>query len=550
MTVGAGLGAVDVTLGNLTHNEYVRLLVETGALGLAATIILYWNLFDRAMEGYRRAKTPYRARPDARLAHGVRFARRDCGSDNIIVFPVLEWYFWSFAAVIVVMSGAFREIEGRDRETALETEIGSPRHEGPQRQQVLLPTRRRRDGLFRASRRPPRARPRGHPLRDAAPVEPAVALCALLRQQRRVAGGGRRHRRQAGHGGAHPLVAGGRGEDRCPRDGDQARYRPPAQRLPPALAVDHPRPAQAGRAGRAELHDYKLVCPAYTLYANGAICERCKGGRFYNATLQGCVKDSRFKSALCTAEAYLHGALGAYKRYVKFYIAPSRFLGAKVVELGLDPRRVVYVPNCVEPPPVPASEPEGRYFLYAGRLERVKGLQTLLEAVAGSAVARGHELWIAGEGDIRTDLEAFCAAQNLSGVRFLGHLTPADLEPVLQNARFAVVPSEWYENMPLSVLEAAGRGKAVIVSDMGGLPETVVPEETGIVFRAGEVQELRAAIERMLLEPERTREMGRKARAFIQETYSPERHYAGIMGVYERVLGTNAADGGLTEGVA
>lgn len=298
------------------------------------------------------------------------------------------------------------------------------------------------------------------------------------------------------------------------------------------------------------MHDYKLVCPAYTLYANGAICERCKGGRFYNATLQGCVKDSRFKSALCTAEAYLHGALGAYKRYVKFYIAPSRFLGAKVVELGLDPRRVVYVPNCVEPPPVPASEPEGRYFLYAGRLERVKGLQTLLEAVAGSAVARGHELWIAGEGDIRTDLEAFCAAQNLSGVRFLGHLTPADLEPVLQNARFAVVPSEWYENMPLSVLEAAGRGKAVIVSDMGGLPETVVPEETGIVFRAGAVQELRAAIERMLLEPERTREMGRKARAFIQETYSPERHYAGIMGVYGRVLGTNAADGGLTEGVA
>jgi len=74
------------------------------------------------------------------------------------------------------------------------------------------------------------------------------------------------------------------------------------------------------------------------------------------------------------------------------------------------------------------------------------------------------------------------------------------------------------------------------------LPETVVPEETGIVVRAGAVDELRAAIERMLLEPERTREMGRKARAFIQETYSPERQYAGIMGVDERLMAHTEAD--------
>ena len=284
------------------------------------------------------------------------------------------------------------------------------------------------------------------------------------------------------------------------------------------------------------LHDYKLICPAYTLYTDGAVCGRCKGGAYYNAVVHSCVKDSRLKSAICATEAYLHSAMGLYRRLVKLFISPSEFLTAKVIEFGLDPRRVVTVPNFIDPAAFRATAGGGRYFLYAGRAEKVKGLRTLLEAVAGSAIARDYELWIAGDGEDRGWLEAYCAEKKLANVRFLGHLTQAELEPVMADALFAVAPSEWYENAPLSVLEAAARGKAIVASDMGGIPEMVRHGETGLIFPAGNAGQLRSAIEQLLREPERTRAMGRQARALVEEKFSPEGHYRQLLRVYERAM--------------
>jgi glycosyltransferase involved in cell wall biosynthesis len=284
------------------------------------------------------------------------------------------------------------------------------------------------------------------------------------------------------------------------------------------------------------LHDYKLVCPAYTLYANDAICERCSGGKFYNAVLQGCVKGSRGKSALCAVEGYAHRVTGAYARNVKLYVAPSRFLASKVVELGLDPRRIVHVPNSVETRDVPVASSDGGYVLFTGRLERVKGVRTLLEAFRGIAGARGVQLRIAGDGEDRAWLEDYCREHALNDVHFLGHLAHERVAEEIDGAAFVVVPSEWYENAPLSVLEAAARGKAVVVSGLGGLPELVIPGETGVVFEAGNASALREAIEQLLADPAATREMGRKGRAFMEETFSPERHYEQLMGVYARAL--------------
>ncbi|MEX2245999.1 MAG: glycosyltransferase family 4 protein [Dehalococcoidia bacterium] len=286
------------------------------------------------------------------------------------------------------------------------------------------------------------------------------------------------------------------------------------------------------------LHDYKLICPAYTLYTEGAPCERCRGGRFYQAVAHRCVKGSRAKSAICAAEGYLHGITGIYRRHVKFYVGPSHFMVRKVVEFGLDPRRVTHVPNFVDPDAFRPGQSDGTYFAYAGRLENVKGVMTLLRAVRHSETARAHRLLIAGDGEQRGELEAFCRATGLDNVRFLGHLSQGDLEPVVAGAAFLVAPSEWYENAPMSVLEAAARAKAVVASDMGGLPELVKDGETGLVFHAGDVDALRAAVERLLDAPPLAADMGRRARAFVEETFSPEVHYRQLMAVYERALGT------------
>jgi O-antigen ligase len=119
LTIGAGIGAVDVTLGQFTHNEYVRLLVETGALGLFATIVLYFRLFEITRDGYRNARTPYER--DLMLAFLAALIGRVviAASDNILVLVVLEWYFWAFAAIIVVLREEQRLADEHTREARL-----------------------------------------------------------------------------------------------------------------------------------------------------------------------------------------------------------------------------------------------------------------------------------------------------------------------------------------------------------------------------------------------------------------------------------------------
>jgi glycosyltransferase involved in cell wall biosynthesis len=282
------------------------------------------------------------------------------------------------------------------------------------------------------------------------------------------------------------------------------------------------------------MHDYKLFCPAYTMYANGAPCERCKGGAFYNAALQGCVKGSRAASILCAAEAYLHSALGLYRKHVTTFIAPSRFLATKAVEFGMDASRIEVIPNFVDAPDM-VDQPDRKHVLYTGRLERVKGVHTLIEAFSRSSLAASTELVIAGDGEDRASLEAHARSIGAANVRFTGHVTADEVHRLLDDALFTVAPSEWYENAPLSVMEAASHGRACVVSDMGGLPELVRHGETGIVFRASDVAALTAAIDGLLADPQRARAMGSNARAFMQERFSPDRHYEQLMGLYERV---------------
>jgi O-antigen ligase len=118
LTVGAGFSAVNVTLGNRTHNEYVRLLVESGLLGFIAIAVLYRRLFFLTLKTYRESATPYQR--DLALAFMAVFISRlvMAATDNILDIVVIEWYFWAFAAVIVVESGAydrFARLRERDR---------------------------------------------------------------------------------------------------------------------------------------------------------------------------------------------------------------------------------------------------------------------------------------------------------------------------------------------------------------------------------------------------------------------------------------------------
>ncbi|MEJ2124455.1 MAG: glycosyltransferase, partial [Alphaproteobacteria bacterium] len=204
-------------------------------------------------------------------------------------------------------------------------------------------------------------------------------------------------------------------------------------------------------------HDLKLLCPAYTMLRNGHVCEACRGGKVSNVLRHRCIKGSTLGSVAVLAVALLHRMRQTYQRSLARIVVPSRFYFEKFVSWGWSESQLVYIPNfgpevsaAANSPELPAaSEP----ILYAGRLSLEKGVSTLVRAAARAGVS----VEIAGDGPARTIIETL--ARDLAApVTFLGRLTGAEVQARMMRARAAVLPSEWYENAPLSVLEAFAAG--------------------------------------------------------------------------------------------
>jgi len=277
------------------------------------------------------------------------------------------------------------------------------------------------------------------------------------------------------------------------------------------------------------IHDYKLVCPTYTMFNDGRVCERCKGGQYYQCFLARCCKNSRLKSLLNTIGMYLHHSVLRIYGLVDIFISPSRFLKDKLGEMGFG-GKMVYLPNFVDVDGVaPSYSWDDNSITYFGRLSAEKGLFTLISAVRGL----GLKCTIIGEGPIREDLERKVREESAANVVLSGYRAREQLRKEVGGSMFVVLPSEWYENSPRSVAEAFALGKPVIGSRIGGIPELVRDGQTGLTFEPGNSSDLRAKIEGLSANSKRIMELGQKAREFVEHELSRESHYQQLMKIYE-----------------
>jgi len=286
------------------------------------------------------------------------------------------------------------------------------------------------------------------------------------------------------------------------------------------------------------LHDYKIVCPNTTFVSHDRICEACKGHRYVNIVRNRCKRGSTMASFLAGAEMYFHEVFRLYEPNIDLFISPSEFLARKVTEHGIH-TPVVTIPNFINPDAFRPNDTPEHYFLYVGRLVRVKGVMTLLEAMRRLPDA---DLRIAGTGELEAEARAFVSEHNLTNVTFLGHLGTEDLARVMRNAAFTVVPSEWYENYSMTVIESLASGTPVVGAAIGGIPEQVKPGKTGLLFPSGDVDGLANAIRTMLDDPQAAGAMRRHAREQVERVNGPEAHYEQTMAVYQRVLGRPVAE--------
>jgi glycosyltransferase involved in cell wall biosynthesis len=276
------------------------------------------------------------------------------------------------------------------------------------------------------------------------------------------------------------------------------------------------------------MHDLSLVCPAHSFFVDGHACEDCAGGRYWHAVPGRCIDGSLGSSLLGAFEAYLHSWLGLYKK-INVFIAPSRFLKQKVSSLSWIRDRVTHLPYFIPSGPDYTDSNRG-YVLFAGRISWEKGVGTVLEAAERLGSTR---VVIAGEGPPLEGFKRLARDRGLANVEFAGYVKGEALDRLVGGCSCVVVPSIAYENLPLSILEAFARGKPVVASECGGIPELVIDGVTGYLFKSGDAVTLAEAVEKTITDEARRAGMGRRARELARTAYSPAAHYDRLMEIYK-----------------
>lgn len=284
------------------------------------------------------------------------------------------------------------------------------------------------------------------------------------------------------------------------------------------------------------VHDYRIVCPAYTFRdGNGKICEACQGRYFYKCFTHTCCKGSKLMSAVMAAEQYFRNAFFNPAKYINGFIYVSNF--ARNIQEK-------YTPSLKSKPNItlynfstsivsePKTMPTDKYFLFFGRLSYEKGVMTLLKTFKELPQ---YNLKVVGTGSKEEELKAFTRDNGMKNATFLGYKTGKELTDLVSNAYFIIVPSEWYENNPMTIIESYSVGTPVIGARIGGIPEIVVDGQTGFQFESGSVESLRATIEKAAkIAPDTYSDFSKATLRFANENLSKDSYWTKLIAFYNR----------------
>jgi glycosyltransferase involved in cell wall biosynthesis len=288
------------------------------------------------------------------------------------------------------------------------------------------------------------------------------------------------------------------------------------------------------------LNDFKVLCPTYNFVAHGRSCELCLGGSYFHAVTENCYAGGRSSAVVLAGEAYLHGWLKTYSRCVDLFLAPSEFVREKFIAAGFAAQRIEVLPHFQVLPGEERLVPERGYILYFGRLSPEKGLDGLLQAMEARPQI---PLVIAGEGPERARLETLARDLKLEQVVFAGMVTGAKLEQLVAGCRFSVFPSHAYETLGKSILESYAWGRPVVASDLGSRREVVAHGVTGLLYPAGDSEQLAEAIGFLFDRADLAGKMGMEGRRRIQAKHDPDRHMDALLEIYSGLAARKAQAG-------
>ncbi len=280
------------------------------------------------------------------------------------------------------------------------------------------------------------------------------------------------------------------------------------------------------------LHEYKLTCPVYSHLSNDEICEDCEGKHFWRALPKRCNRGSLARTALSVTESYVSRQLGAVEKFDHF-ISVSHFLRKKMIQYGIPKEKISTVHNFADVSDITPNFSIGEYILYFGRVHRSKGILTLIEA---AAPLKQVPLYIVGDGEAMPEVQKIVEQNGCEHIHLLGFKQGDELQELILNSICTVLPSEWYENCPMSVLESFAYGRPVIGADIGGIPELIKDEVDGFLVPSAGTEALREKLLWMFEHKVEAAEMGKAGRHKMETEFNADIHYEKIMNVYRKFL--------------
>ena len=281
------------------------------------------------------------------------------------------------------------------------------------------------------------------------------------------------------------------------------------------------------------LHNFRLLCANTILFRDDLPCDECIGHAPWPALRHRCYKNSFARTAVVAGIAALHARLGTETRAVDAHIALNDFSRRIFVRGGLPADRLFVKPNFV-PVSGLGNRPRKAQVVFAGAVSRSKGVELLLEAWRHAAV-EGFDLLLIGDGPDRERLQ--CQYVELPHVSWLGRRRRSEVLEEISASRALVFPSLGAENCPMVVLEALSVATPVIAANHPSVQTIVRHGCEGLVFEAGNVEALAAALrEALLADSETWSEWSSTARRTQEERYSEDVNYGQLMSIYENVM--------------
>ena len=277
------------------------------------------------------------------------------------------------------------------------------------------------------------------------------------------------------------------------------------------------------------IHNFRLLCPSATFYRDGHICDDCVSKGLLCAVKHKCYRNSKAQTMICAFSTWYHRVKKIYSKIN--YICLTEFNKSKLLLLKqIDPEQVFVKPNFV----VSANDmilgnERQNQLVFAGRIDKLKGIDVLIEAwkLMGD---NAPKLVLCGTGPMEDWCRKEIEHYHLN-IEMKGFLPNNEVRSIIAESKAMLLPTQWYEGFPMSMVESFSVGTPVICSDLGNAGSLIEDGVNGLKFSSCSSKALAFAVNKIDQYPD----IYQRTFSLYKEKYTEDRNYRQLLEIYESI---------------